>query len=108
MGDRVEFQSTAAPAVTTPSLPSSYYDAAADRTACQKRYPGVIGDNRNEYGPNDLPTLLQWQRENPPTEYEKHRNQYIEKLQGNRNPLIDFPQWADKIDFTRGLGKFGR
>lgn len=69
------------------------------------RYPGVIGDNANEYGPDDLPLLLQWHRQNPPTEYEQHRNHYIEKLQGNRNPLIDFPQLADKIDFARGLGK---
>ena len=72
------------------------------------RYPGVIGDNRQEYGPSDLPMLLQWHRDNPPTEYEQHRNQNIERLQGNRNPLIDFPQLADKIDFQRGLGIVAR
>jgi endonuclease I len=24
--------------------------------------------------------------------------------QGNRNPFIDFPQWANHVDFVRGLG----
>jgi endonuclease G, mitochondrial len=72
------------------------------------RYPGKIGDNKSEYGVNDIPMLLQWHKEHPPTEYEFHRNQSIEKLQGNRNPLIDFPQLAEKIDFTLGVGKQGR
>jgi endonuclease I len=28
----------------------------------------------------------------------------ISRKQGNRNPLIDFPEWADKINFRKGLG----
>jgi endonuclease I len=24
--------------------------------------------------------------------------------QGNRNPLIDYPAWANQIDFSLGLG----
>lgn len=72
------------------------------------RYPGQIGDDAHEYGVSDLPMLLEWNREHPPTEYEFHRNQMIEKLQGNRNPLVDFPELADKIDFTRGVGKEAR
>jgi endonuclease G len=72
------------------------------------RYPGKIGDKASEYGPSDLPMLLKWHKENPPTDYERHRNQEIEERQGNRNPLIDFPEWADRIDFARGLGKVAR
>lgn len=68
-------------------------------------YPGMIGDRRGEYTAEDLPMLLQWASENPPSQYEQHRNQYIEKLQGNRNPLIDFPELTNKIDFTKGLGQ---
>jgi len=68
-------------------------------------YPGQIGDRKGEYDANDIPMLLKWSNENPPTEYEKHRNQYIEKLQGNRNPLVDFPQLVNKVDFTKGLGQ---
>lgn len=37
-------------------------------------------------------------------EYERHRNQAIFERQGNRNPLIDHPKWAAKIDFRLGLG----
>lgn len=69
------------------------------------RYPGEIGDAKDEYTAEHIQTLLKWHRENPVTLYEKHRNQAIAELQGNRNPLIDHPEWADQIDFTKGLGK---
>lgn len=68
------------------------------------RYPGEINAVDSEYLPDRLKTLLKWHTSNPVTQYEKHRNQAIFAAQGNRNPLIDFPQWAKKIDFTRGLG----
>ena len=68
-------------------------------------YPGMIGDRKGEYSAEDIPMLLKWSNENPPTEYERHRNQYIEKLQGNRNPLVDFPELVNKVDFTKGLGQ---
>lgn len=38
------------------------------------------------------------------TDYERHRNQAILEVQGNRNPLIDHPEWAEHIKFSRGLG----
>ena len=68
------------------------------------RYPGEINAVDGEYLPERLKTLLKWHTANPVTQYERHRNQAIFAAQGNRNPLIDFPQWAKKIDFTRGLG----
>ncbi|MBN9413831.1 MAG: endonuclease [Candidatus Eremiobacteraeota bacterium] len=68
-------------------------------------YPGMIGDRRGEYTAEDIPMLVEWANEHPPTQYEQHRNQYIEKLQGNRNPLIDFPELINKVDFTKGLGQ---
>jgi endonuclease G, mitochondrial len=72
------------------------------------RYPGEIGDRAGEYTKKDIPTLLKWHKENPVSLYEKHRNQAIAEVQGNRNPLIDHPEWADKIDFVAGLGEYGR
>jgi endonuclease I len=68
------------------------------------RYPGYIGDEHGEYSTEDVKTLVRWSDENPVTDYERHRNAAIAERQGNRNPLIDHPDWADKIDFTRGLG----
>ena len=63
------------------------------------RYPGVVDD----YDARDIKTLLKWHDEFPVSLYEKHRNAAIEETQGNRNPLIDFPEKARQIDFAAGL-----
>jgi endonuclease I/V8-like Glu-specific endopeptidase len=68
------------------------------------RYPGEINNTAKEYTEDRLATLLKWHRDAPPDLYEHHRNQAIFEKQGNRNPLIDFPELAEKIDFKRGLG----
>jgi endonuclease G, mitochondrial len=47
--------------------------------------------------------LLNWHNITPISTYEQHRNQAIFERQGNRNPLIDHPELAAKIDFTKGL-----
>jgi endonuclease I len=67
------------------------------------RYPGQIGDASREMQKDRLPILLDWHRQNPPDEYERHRNLAIFERQGNRNPLIDQPEWADRIDFSLGF-----
>jgi endonuclease G len=67
------------------------------------RYPGEINRTAQEYEPDRIETLLTWHRENEVTTYEKHRNMAIFKIQGNRNPLIDHPEWAAQIDFLQGL-----
>ena len=36
------------------------------------------------------------------SEWEKHRNQELFRLQGNRNPFIDFPELAKQINFEKG------
>lgn len=71
------------------------------------RYPGEIDRSVVEYEESRLGTLLDWHRRFPPDEYERHRNAAIQDKQGNRNPLIDYPEWADRIDFARGLGPAG-
>lgn len=72
------------------------------------RYPGKLGDKPGEYTSKDLKTLLKWHQEDPVSHYELHRNHAIEELQGNRNPLIDFPELAKILDFRLGLGDWGR
>ena len=45
-----------------------------------------------------LSDLLEWNKLDPVDEYEIHRNNLIYKnFQHNRNPFIDFPEWADYI-----------
>lgn len=67
------------------------------------RYPGLVGNLAGEMGTDGVATLLAWHRRNPVGEYERHRNAAIAEKQGNRNPLIDHPEWAEKIDFTLGF-----
>ncbi|MFF5158364.1 endonuclease [Streptomyces sp. NPDC000348] len=64
------------------------------------RYPGQVGDAAREFPEDRLPVLLQWHESEAVTEYELHRNAAIAEIQGNRNPLIDHPEWAREIDFS--------
>ncbi len=68
------------------------------------RYPGVIGDVARELHPDRLPILLAWHHADPVGEWERHRNMAIAAVQGNRNPLIDHPEWADVLPFADGFG----
>ena len=52
------------------------------------------------YSDEAIATLLQWHDAEPVAEYERHRNAGIFERQGNRNPLIDHPEWASRIDFS--------
>jgi len=65
------------------------------------RYKNEI--SKRELPPETIKTLIRWHHENKPTQWEKHRNAEIAKVQGNRSPLIDRPEWADHIDFSLGL-----
>ncbi|ASK61208.1 endonuclease I [Virgibacillus phasianinus] len=54
------------------------------------RYPeGIEQAHKEEI---DTKILLDWHQKFPPEIYEKHRNQAIYEMQGNRNPFIDFPE----------------
>ncbi|CAL2103192.1 conserved protein of unknown function precursor containing a type A C-terminal secretion signal. Putative extracellular ribonuclease [Tenacibaculum sp. 190130A14a] len=46
---------------------------------------------------NMIDLLLQWNAEDPVSDFEKQRNPIIQGLQGNRNPFIDNPAFATKI-----------
>lgn len=67
------------------------------------RYPKMINKIEVHYDENSVEMLLNWHNDFPVTPHELHRNMTIFALQGNRNPLIDFPKLAKKIDFTLGL-----
>ena len=41
--------------------------------------------------------LAKWHVQDPVSEKETIRNNAVEKLQGNRNPFVDFPEWANGI-----------
>ena len=45
----------------------------------------------------DIATLMKWHLEEPVTEAEIRRNEAVYAAQGNRNPFIDHPEYAEKI-----------
>ncbi|CAM3866455.1 endonuclease [Deinococcus frigens] len=65
------------------------------------RYPGVV----RQYSARHLDTLLAWHSASPPGDWERHRNALIFVRQGNRNPLVDHPEWAATVDLGEGLGR---
>ncbi len=67
------------------------------------RYPGQIGDEAREMQRAVVPSMIDWHTKDPAKEYELHRNAAINESQGNRNPLIDFPDLASRIDFDMGF-----
>jgi len=44
-----------------------------------------------------LKTLLEWHEEDPPDARERYRQEVAFKLQGNRNPFIDHPEWVELV-----------
>ncbi|WP_319024020.1 endonuclease [Vibrio navarrensis] len=41
--------------------------------------------------------LLEWNSQDPVDNFEFERNAKIQKIQGNRNPFVDNPHWAESI-----------
>lgn len=67
------------------------------------RYPSQCLTNNTTIGPKSYSEdiediLLEWNAEDPPSQYEKNRNDILEEyFQGNRNPFIDNPYLATLI-----------
>ena len=66
-------------------------------------YNGVNGQNWGLSGgkfAQDTTVLMKWHRQDPPSDLEIARQEYIYSLQKNRNPFIDNPLWVYGINFT--------
>jgi len=48
-------------------------------------------------------TLLEWNRLDPPSDFERRRNNIVYSYQKNRNPFIDHPEFADAIYSSSSL-----
>ena len=51
------------------------------------------------YG-QDQGVLKQWNVQDPPSQWEVTRNDFIDSLQANRNPFVDHPEYACFINFS--------
>jgi len=65
-------------------------------------FPNLEVNNSVNNGSNPyigkLSVLKQWNTQDPPSTFEKRRNQVIyDTLQHNRNPFIDHPEWVNSI-----------
>ena len=57
------------------------------------RYPDI----KLPYTPRQVAGLKEWALAEPPDAHERHRNAEIQRLQGNRNPFIDHPEWVSEF-----------
>ncbi len=59
----------------------------------------VLVDHSNTSGSElgDLCTLLSWHNQDPVSDREITRHARIVERQGNRNPFVDYPAWANQI-----------
>ena len=48
----------------------------------------------------DQNVLKRWNKQFPPNGWEIARHEYIASVQKNRNPFVDYPDWACFIDFS--------
>ncbi len=65
------------------------------------RYPGLVDESW--FAPNAIDFLPEWSTQDPPSLWERHRNAESAEIQGVRNPLIDHPEWVNRIEFSRGF-----
>lgn len=92
---------------STPSNPSEYSclsstkewmprEADRGQVARMVLYFYTMYDNYNINQVGNLKTFLDWNRRYPPSDREKTRNAVINRTQGNANPFVLHPEWADK------------
>ena len=68
---------------------------------------GYVSTTTNTGKLGILQDLLEWNRLDPPDQFEIHRNNLCHNnFTGNRNPFIDFPSWADAIWGTSENGNY--
>jgi len=75
----------------------TYEDATHPKLQLTNGSPAALIASPSQPGlAGDLETLLEWNKLDPVDDYEIKRNNLIHNnYQGNRNPFIDHPEWAD-------------
>ena len=67
------------------------------------RYPKDVADSTKEMPKSRLQTIINWANGDKIDRWERHRNAEIQKVQGNRNPFIDFPELVNKVNFEKSF-----
>ncbi|MFB6342939.1 endonuclease I family protein [Saccharicrinis sp. FJH62] len=61
------------------------------------KVPSITAITPNQPYHGKLSTLLRWNEEDPPDDFERNRNDVIYSYQNNRNPFIDHPEFVNAI-----------
>ncbi len=80
-------------------LPKHKGDVARALFYMAVAYNGISSNTWAIPNQQSLTILKQWHQMDPPDAHEIARNEFIAVTQKNRNPFIDFPEWADRINF---------
>ncbi|HKM02604.1 MAG TPA: endonuclease, partial [Bacilli bacterium] len=82
-----------------PTRYNEFIDALHPRLTLVNESPSAVTASNIQDGlAGDLASLLEWNNLDPVDEYEIHRNNLIyNNYQGNRNPFIDHPEWANIV-----------
>lgn len=80
---------------------NGFMPRAADRGRVARAvfYFFTMYDSYDITSVGDIETLKKWNREFPPDDREKFRNDQINQTQGNRNPFVDDYTLIDQIDW---------
>ncbi len=63
--------------------------------------PGLFPNPDEKLSTRQKQALLKkWNQQDPPSPFERARNEFVFDQQANRNPFSDFPEWACYIDFN--------
>lgn len=73
------------------------YEGKSDGGPDLELVDSITGNSSTSPTLGKMSTLLRWHIEDPVDAFEMKRNEYIFNLQGNRNPFIDYPEFAAKI-----------
>jgi endonuclease I len=65
------------------------YNESGNAMLDHNKYPG--------YEPWVISMLIDWHRNDPVSQRERLRNQAVYQIQGNRNPFVDHPEFAERI-----------
>jgi len=86
-------------------LARTYFYMAVRYYSEDESWPGSDMTAGAELLPWALDMLLDWHQSDPVSEKETARNEAVYEIQGNRNPFIDRPEWAEAVwDVSGGTG----
>jgi endonuclease I len=74
-----------------------YESGAATWTSNGSANDILAGNTYPSLDPWILQLCVKWHKLDPPSDFERKRNDTVFAIQRNRNPFIDFPHWVEKI-----------